>query len=51
VFQWVIHSVRAIVYRWVEMKGTLKSFREQQRMIINLLELFGEPAFLPAEYD
>jgi hypothetical protein len=33
------------------MKGTLKSFREQKRMIINLLKLFGEPVLIPAEYD
>src|SRR5215475_11669638 len=33
------------------MKGTLKRFREQQRLVINLLELFGEPCLLPAQHD
>jgi hypothetical protein len=47
----MIHALRDIFHLWLETERTLKRFREQKRMIINLLELFGEPALLPAEHD
>jgi len=46
-----MHAMRDISHLWFERKRTLKPFREQQRMIIDLLEPFGEPAFLSAEDD
>ena len=45
----MIHWVRYVLDLWVETKGTLESFREQERMIIDLLELFSKSALIPAE--
>src|SRR5919198_5218988 len=47
----MIHVLRDVFHLWLETERTLKPFREQKRMIINLLELFSEPALLPAEHD
>ena len=43
--------MRDLFHLWLETERTLKHFREQKRMIINLLELFGEPDLLPAEHN
>jgi hypothetical protein len=47
----VNQSVSCVLYLRVKMHGTLKSFREQKSLIVNLLELFSESAFIASEND